>query len=111
MNWSVAGAKDSKNQSLSESLGILDHKICFLKKKTGKIANFPNICPENFHAIWSCTTFLWNPFRHNLSQLSVENAIRVTLETVLKLFGSAEGHPNRCTHAVDNEGTQTFQGC
>ena len=90
---------------------FLTTKFVFLKKKTGKIANFPNICPENFHAIWSCTTFLWNPFRHNLSQLSVEKRIRVTLETVLKLFGSAEGHPNRCTHAVDNEGTQTFQGC
>ena len=36
MNWSVAGAKDSKNQSLSESLGILDLKICFLKKKKNR---------------------------------------------------------------------------
>lgn len=101
MNWSVAGAKDSKNQSLSESLGILDLKICFLKK----------IKQEKQQIFQICTTFLWNPFRHNLNQLSVEKRIRVTLENVLKLFGSAEGHPNRCTHAVDNEGTQTFQGC
>lgn len=45
MNWSVAGAEDSKNQSLSESLGILDLKICFLKKKNRKNSKFSKYMP------------------------------------------------------------------
>lgn len=45
MNWSVAGAKDSKNQSLSESLGILDLKFCFLKKKNRKNSKFSKYMP------------------------------------------------------------------